>query len=95
MNKLLLLVTYTVPGTGRDFVAAIKAEGLDEIFRAEDGCIKYDYYFAENSAHEVLLYEVWENAEKQQAHCQTENFRRLSLIKEKFAAEVKIEKYSI
>lgn len=95
MKKLLILVTYTVKGDGKDFIGAVKEQGLDSFFRAEDGCLKYDYFLAEGNSCVVLLVEIWENAEKQKAHCQTESFKKLSFLKEKFVEKVTLDRYEI
>lgn len=46
MQPLTLLVTYkTKPGMMMPFVESIIDAGLLDIIRAEDGCLRYDYYF--------------------------------------------------
>lgn len=50
------------------FVERVKAEGVLDAIRAEDGCHRYDYYYSEADANELLLIEDWETKEHQQIH---------------------------
>ena len=60
-----ILVTYTCkPGQRQAFLDALNGEGLAAKCRAEDGNIKYDYYFPENgNENELFLREIWQSAE--------------------------------
>ena len=55
-------------GKREQFVERMKAEGIVDAIRAEDGCIKYNYYFSEKDNNELLLIEQWETKEHQQIH---------------------------
>ena len=55
-------------GKREGFVEKVKAEGLVDAIRNEDGCIRYDFYFSEKDKNEILLIEEWESKEKQQIH---------------------------
>ena len=55
-------------GKREAFVERMKAEGILDDIRNENGCIKYDYYFSEKDPCELLLIEQWETKEHQQIH---------------------------
>ena len=55
-------------GKREAFVERMKSESIVDAIRAEDGCIKYDYYFSEKDNNELLLIEQWETKEHQQIH---------------------------
>ncbi|MGM9642017.1 MAG: putative quinol monooxygenase [Eubacteriales bacterium] len=55
-------------GRREDYVERLRAEGVLDAVRAEDGCIKYDFYFSEKDANELLLIEAWESKEHQEVH---------------------------
>ena len=57
-----------IPGKREAFVEKMKSEGVLDAIRAEKGCIKYDYYYAESNDTEILLIEQWECKEDQQIH---------------------------
>lgn len=51
-----------------EFIFKMKTSGILAAIRAEDGCIKYDYYLSEKDKNEILLIEQWESKEHQQIH---------------------------
>ena len=85
-------VTYTLadPETREAYIKEVLASGVIEKSRAEDGCIRYEYFYPVGSDTTLFLWEQWESREHQKAHCQTEHFAALGKIKEKYGAETKI-----
>ena len=62
------VVFKCLEGKRESFVERVKAEGVLDAIRAEDGCRRYDYYYSEADANELLLIEDWETKEHQQIH---------------------------
>lgn len=85
-------VTYTMPDqAARDGYLREAAEaGIPDKSRAEDGCIRYEYFYPVDSPNQLFLWEQWESREHQKAHCETEHFAALGKLKEKYGAETKI-----
>ena len=85
-------VTYTMPDkASRDgYLREANEQGIPEKSRAEDGCIRYDYFYPVESDNTLFLWEQWESREHQQAHCQTEHFAALGKLKEKYEAQTQI-----
>ena len=50
------------------FIEKMKETGILNAIRAENGCVKYDYYLAEKDKNEILLIEQWKTKEHQQVH---------------------------
>ncbi|MBR6514085.1 MAG: antibiotic biosynthesis monooxygenase [Clostridia bacterium] len=69
------------------FVEKMKAEGILDDIRAEDGCIKYDYYFSEGNRNELLLIEQWESKEHQQIHCTLPHMDKMRQFKDDYIAD--------
>ncbi len=69
-------------GKREAFVEAVKQEGILSAVRAEDGCLRYDYYFSEADENELLLIEAWETKEHQQIHIGQPHMARLREIKD-------------
>jgi quinol monooxygenase YgiN len=68
-------------GLREQFIKKIREEGIvDEVLK-EKGCIRYDYYFSEKDANEILLIEAWETKEDQQIHITQPHMARLREIK--------------
>ena len=64
------------------FVEAVKREGILSAVRAEDGCLRYDYYFSEADENELLLIEAWESKRHQEIHIGQPHMARLREIKD-------------
>ena len=73
-----------VPDMREAFVEKMKTEGILEAIRAENGCIKYDYYFSEKSPCELLLIEQWESKEHQQIHCSQPHMDKMREFKDEY-----------
>ena len=57
-----------LPQKREAFIQKVKATGILEAIRAENGCIRYDYYLSEKDPNELLLIEQWESKHHQQIH---------------------------
>ena len=66
------------------FVQRVQEEGIVDAVRAEDGCLRYDYYFSEKDPNELLLIEAWESKHHQQVHIEQPHMARLRAIKEEY-----------
>ncbi|MBQ1390409.1 MAG: antibiotic biosynthesis monooxygenase [Firmicutes bacterium] len=89
-----ILVTYTCkPGQRQAFLDALNGEGLAAKCRAEDGNIKYDYYFPENgNENELFLREIWQSAEALKAHMEMPHFKRIGEVKSLYVDDTEIIK---
>ncbi len=77
-----IYVKFECLPAGREaFIDRVKAEGVLDAIRAEDGCIRYDYYLSEKDANELLLIEQWETKEHQQVHLAQPHMVRLREFK--------------
>ena len=91
---IVLNVTYKCKPDMRDeFLEMIMTEGIDNACRAEDGNIKYDYYFATNDSDELLLVEKWRDADALSVHSKQPHFTRLGELKKDFVNDTIIEKF--
>ena len=64
-----IYVKFTcIPGKREAYIQKVKDAGILAAIRAEDGCVKYDYYLSERDANELLLIEQWESRQHQQIH---------------------------
>ena len=63
------------------FIEKMKETGILQAIRAEDGCIKYDYYLSEKDPNEILLIEQWESKEHQQVHLTQPHMEQLREFK--------------
>ena len=64
-----IYVKFTcLPEKREAFIQKVKNTGVLDAIRAEDGCIRYDYYLSEKDPNELLLIEQWETKQHQQIH---------------------------
>ena len=71
-------------GKREAFVERMKSEGIIDAIRAEEGCIRYDYYFSEKDNNELLLIEQWETKEHQQIHITLPHMDKMRTFKDDY-----------
>ena len=81
---------YTKDGMREPFLQQIKALGIDAACRAEDGCLQYDYYFADGDPNVLLLVEQWESPAHQRAHTLQPHTKRLQALKAEYVARTEL-----
>lgn len=69
------------------FIEKMKETGILDSIRAEDGCIKYDYYLSEKDANEILLVEQWESKKHQQIHMTQPHMAQMQEFKDDYIAK--------
>ena len=80
-------------GKREAFIEKLYSEGIVAAVRAEDGCIRYDYYFSEKDKNEILLVEAWETKEHQQIHIGQPHMARLREIKNDYVKSSKLGEF--
>ena len=93
--KVLNVYYITKPGMRDDFYKAVTESQVPEKSRAEEGNIKYDYYFSTDDENEVLLIEHWKDEEAFEFHTQQAHFKGLQSIKAEYVEDVRIDKFEI
>ena len=68
-------------GKREAFVEKVKALGIVDAVRNEDGCYRYDYYYSEKDPSELLLIEAWETKKHQQIHIEQPHMAKLREFK--------------
>lgn len=69
------------PDKREAFVERVKKEGILDAIRAEQGCKRYDYYYSESDASELMLIEVWETKDHQKIHLDQPHMAQLRSFK--------------
>ena len=75
-----------LPEKREAFIQKVKETGVLDAIRAEDGCIKYDYYLSEKDPNELLLVEQWESKQHQQVHITQPHMATLRTFKDDYIA---------
>ena len=77
-------------GCREKFVEELNSLGVTDAVRAEDGCIKYDFYYSENNPDEILLVEIWESQKHQQVHLTQPHIENIKKLKELYIEKTEL-----
>ena len=77
------------------FVEAVKNEGILASILAEDGCIRYEYYYSDSDENEILLIEAWESKHHQQIHLEQPHMARLREMKGDYIKKTTLGEFEI
>ena len=91
----IYVVFKCLDGKREAFVERVKAEGIVDAVRAEDGCYRYDYYYSEKDPNELLLIEEWQSQHHQQVHIDQPHMARLREIKEDYIISTTLGEFEL
>ena len=94
MENIILHVYYRCKsGMAADFVRDIKESGVQDLVRAEDGCLQYDYHLSLEEEDTVVLLEKWRDGASLAAHMLQPHMNTLKDLKSRFAQDTVLERY--
>ena len=91
----IYVVFKCIPGKREEYIEKLKAEGIVDAVRGEEGCIRYDYYFSEKDADEILLIEAWESKKHQEIHIGQPHMVRLRELKPEYVLSTNLGEFEI
>ena len=91
----IYVVFKSVPGKREEYIKKLYEEGIVDAVRAEDGCVRYDYYFSEKDPDEILLIEAWETEKHQQIHIDQPHMARLREMKKDYILSTTLGEFKI
>lgn len=91
----IYVVFKCIEGKREEYIEKLKSEGIVDAVRAEDGCIRYDYYFSEKDADEILLIEAWESKKHQEIHIEQPHMVRLRELKPDYVLSTTLGEFEI
>ena len=91
----IYVVFKCLEGKREAFVERVKAEGILSAVRAEDGCLRYDYYFSEADPCELLLIEAWETRRHQEIHIEQPHMARLRALKDDYVVSTTLGEFEV
>lgn len=87
-------IYYTgVDGNARKFAEEMVLSGVVSDIRAEDGNLKYEYFFPMDDRETVLLIDSWENQQSIDVHHASPMMRKIIELREKYDLHMKVERY--
>ena len=91
----IYVVFKCLPDKREAFVEAVKNKGILSAIRAEDGCLRYDYYFSESDPNELLLIEAWETKRHQEIHIEQPHMARLRAMKDDYIVSTTLGEFEV
>ena len=80
-------------GNAKKFAEEMVASGIVRDIRAEEGNLKYEYFFPMDDDETVLLIDSWKNQEALDKHHATEMMQKIIALREKYDLHMKVERY--
>ena len=80
-------------GNARRFAEEMESRGIASSIRAEEGNIRYDYFFPMNDPETVLLIDQWRDQAAIDAHHSSLMMAEIAALREKYDLHMKIERF--
>ena len=80
-------------GSAKKFAEEMESSGIAEQIRAEQGNLKYEYFFPMNEPETVLLIDCWQSQAALDAHHASPIMDIISALREKYDLHMKVERY--
>lgn len=77
----------------RKFAEEMISSGIVDEIRAENGNLKYEYFFPMNDNETVLLIDSWENQGALDIHHKSPMMQKIIDLREKYKLTMKVERY--
>lgn len=85
---------YTgINGNACRFAEEMESSGTADMIRAEEGNVRYEYFFPMNDPETVLLIDAWENQEAIDVHHASPMMQKILTLREKYDLHMKVERY--
>ena len=86
---------YTgVNGKARLFAQEMESSGTAAAIRAEQGNIRYEYFFPMNDPETVLLIDAWESQEAIDAHHASPMMETIQALRDKYDLHMRVERFA-
>ncbi len=91
---LTINIYYTgKDGNAKKFVNEMISSGLVDKIRAENGNIRYEYFFPLEDEETVLLIDKWENQEALDMHHKSAMMKEIAELRKKYNLSMKVERF--
>lgn len=92
--SLTINILYTGKnGSAKKFAEAMVSSGLVYKVRAEEGNLRYEYYFPMQDEESVLLVDEWKNEEALNSHHKSPMMKEIANLREKYKLKMQVKKF--
>ena len=81
-------------GAARTFAEEMTASGIVDAIRAEDGNLRYEYFFPMDDPETVLLIDSWRNQTALDLHHEGPMMAQITALREKYDLHMRVERYA-
>lgn len=93
-GSITMNLYYTgVDGNAVKFVEEMESSGTADAIRAEEGNLRYDYFFSASDPETVLLIDSWTSQGAIDAHHATPMMQTIAALREKYDLHMSAERY--
>ena len=90
---LIVNLYYTGSGgSARHFAEEMERSGIADKIRAEDGNLRYEYFFPMNDPETVLLIDAWRDQAALDAHHALPMMGQIASLRDKYDLHMKVER---
>ena len=82
-----------VNGNAKKFAEELVANGIVSDIRAEEGNLKYEYFFPMEDQETVLLIDSWKNQHSIDVHHASPMMAKITELREKYDLHMRVERY--
>ena len=80
-------------GNARRFAEEMISSGTVDLIRAEDGNLRYEYFFPIDDPETVLLIDSWKDQEAIDAHHASPMMETIANLRDKYDLHMKVERF--
>lgn len=80
-------------GNAKKFAEEMLSSGIVDDIRAEDGNIRYEYFFPMEDDETVLLIDSWKDQRSIDLHHVSPMMKKITELREKYDLHMKVERY--
>ncbi len=92
---LTINIYYTgTNGSAKKFAEEMLSSGLVEQIRAEQGNLKYEYFYPVEQPETVLLIDKWSSQDALDVHHKTPMMKQIAQLRKKYNLKITVEKYT-
>lgn len=81
-------------GGARAFAQEMIKSGIVDAVRAEDGCLRYEYFFPMEDEATLLLIDQWRDQAALDAHHKSPMMKQIAALREKYHLHLRVERYA-
>ena len=80
-------------GNAKRFAEEMERSGTADLIRAEEGNVRYEYFYPMNDPETVLLIDAWKNQESIDMHHASPMMKTIADLRDKYDLHMKVERY--